>query len=73
MKNLTLENLKERRNKLAMKISKLMRSPDYYTNPERYKEVAALTGLETFYVFKIEEMEKKIEELRPTHYDEYMM
>ena len=59
-KNYNLERLVNKRHKVRKEIRALMRDKRYYTDDGLYKRVAALTSLESYLTFIIEELELKV-------------
>jgi hypothetical protein len=68
MKNLNYDLLVKRRDRVREEICTLMHKKDYYSNPELYKRVKALTGLETFFTYQIEIMDEKAKDIYPEEY-----
>lgn len=69
--NSKLEKLTETRERVRKDINKMMKRGDYYYNSRLYEKVSALTGLEEYLTFCIEEMEGKIANIKSD--DEYFM
>ena len=69
--NSKLEKLTETRERVRADINKMMKKKDYYYNSKLYEKVSALTGLEEYLTFCIEDMEGKIANINSD--DEYFM
>ena len=63
--NYDYKKLLERRDRVRNEIYTIMKRKDYYTNPDAYKRVRGLTGLESFLTYQIEGMEAKFNSIYP--------
>jgi hypothetical protein len=59
MTNYDYKRLVEKRDMVRKEIYTIMKRKDYYTNPDAYKRVRGLTGLESYLTYQIEGMEEK--------------
>ena len=63
MTNYDYKRLVERRDRIRKEICTIMKRKDYYTNPDAYKRVRGLTGLESYLTYQIEGMEEKFDRI----------